>query len=530
MSVYSTVPIKKPGRNVFNLSHSFKGSINIGELVPIARPIECVPGDTMITGNITDVELNPIVTNFKGELYFETWQFFVSNDMLYQSGDSGKFTEILASMQNPKNILPLPYITSSTPSTSRNYLTYLYGLKNGISPSNLNIVAYPSRAIIKIINEWFRDENLENEYTGSVFSSANFYHINYKKDRYTSAFLTTQRGNPITIPLGTVASLKIKDNLPIASIFGSGATSLQLYANPNAPSAGDKYSSLVANFADNTQKGNANTRFANTILDGFEVDLSQATAASINDLRLANKLQKWLERCQLCGTRIKEYLLANYGVTPNDETLQRPVLIGHTKVPVVISDIIANIKATNKSTQTLQNEQGSRGGYGNASSSFRYGKWFCKEFGWIITLGALRPKAVYTGGIHKSLTKDSVIDYFNPIFEHLGQQAIKNKELLVTGTPNTDNAIFGYQDIYNEMRHLEDFITEDLLTSGYQTKNIWRNFVTTPTLSRSFIEVKPTDYDYLFAVPSSNAPQAFFDSANIIKAVRPISKRSVPSL
>lgn len=519
MSVYSKIPITKPGRNAFNLSHTFKGSINIGELVPIARPLEAVPGDTFITGNISEVELNPVITNFKGELYFESWQFFVSNDMLYQPGDSGKFTEILASMQNPQNILPLPYFADSLQQNpDRSYYSYLYGTT--IQKQDLNIIPYPLRAVNKIINEWFKDENLENLST----STNNFYHVNYKKDRYTSAFLSTQKGNSIKLPLGQAAPLFVRID---------GSTSITGLTSANSAPLIAKYKSVITSGVNEQTVAAVIPTGQSQDLTQFGVmvaDLSQASSATINDLRLANKLQKWLEKLQLCGSRIKEFLLSQYGVTPNDETLQRPVLIGHTKVPVVVNEIIANIKATNSSGQTFQNYQGSRGGEANAMSSFKYGKWFCKEFGWIITLGALRPKAVYTGGIHKSLTRDSIIDFWNPIFEHLGQQPIKNKELLVTGTSSTDNGIFGYQDIYNEMRHMEDFIAGDLLNSGYQTKNIFRSFTSTPTLSRSFIEVKPTEYDYLFEVPSSTAPHAFFNSTNIVKAVRPISKRSTPSL
>lgn len=530
MSVYTKVPIKKPGRNGFNLSHIFKGSVNIGELVPIARPVECVPGDTMITGNISKVELSPIITNFKGDLYFETWQFFVSNDMLYDSSvDSGKFTDILASLQNPQNILPLPILNSSTNAT-RNYLTYIYGASNSnlLNSSYINAIAYPRRAYNKIINEFFRDENLENEYPLNSGVGGPFYHLNYKKDRYTSAFTTTQKGNPIRFNMG-VQNITVK---AIDSILERTTNSYPPLMGDDRGTTNPVLNPLFVSAAQMTeaQKDAFNYNFMHTIANSLQTDPT-GTGITINDLRLYNKLQKWQERNQLCGSRMKEYLLSNYGVTPNDETLQRPVLIGHTKVPVVVSEFAANIQQTNASTETYQNYQGSRGAVANADSAFKYGKWFCKEFGWIITLGALRPKAVYTGGIHKSLIKDNIVDFFNPIFQHLGQQPIKKAELLLTNVKSDNESIFGFQDIYNEMRHLEDFIAPDLLNSGYQTKNIFRTFGSSqPTLSRSFIEVKPTDYDYLFAVKSTQAPQALFESTNIIKAIRPLSKYGTPSL
>lgn len=532
MSIYSSVPIKKPGRNAFNLSHSFRGCLNIGELKPIGRPIEAVPGDTFITGNISRVELSPIVSQFFGELNFETWQFFVSNDSLYKSSDSGKFTDILASLTDPQNVLPLPYISLQQYNSRNSVIAYLYGniMQNSAININKHLLVYPERAYTKIWNEWFRDENLQNEvpylYGDTILK------VNYKKDRFTSVFLTTQKGNEIRFNIGTQASIIPKpQTLNFSDLFGYGTSSAALYANPNAPTSGDLYSPFIALFSDGDggeAQANAGQRLLNLIKNGFVVDLANSTRGiTINDLRLYDRLQKWQERNQLCGTRIKEYLLSNYGVAPNDETLDRPVLIGHTVAPVVVDPIISNIKQTNQSLLPLQNEQGSRGGVASASSSFKYGKWFCKEFGWIITLGALRPKSSYYQGVHKSLRKDSIVSFFNPIFEHLGQQEVRMSEIFFTNT-SADDKILGYQDIYNEMRHIEDFTAPDLAID-YENKTMFRKFANEPSAA-SILPVLPTDYDYLFAIPSTNAPQAFFTSYNVIKAIRPISKRSTPRL
>lgn len=524
MSVYSKIPIRKPARNAFNLSHTFRGCLNIGEIKPIARPLEAVPGDTFISGNISKVELSPIISNFYGELYFETWQFFVSNDMLYLTSDSGKFTDILASLQDPQNLLNLPYIpTANFFNNPSSWQSYLYGayLSGSSSITSKHLVTYPLRAFTKIYNEWFKDENLQSD----LLTNAPVAYINYKKDRYSSAFLTTQKGNAIRFL--TSGSLSVGT---VQNIFNGDTNSGYGVSLTGDSSSGDApfYTSADATSLRYMSSANLYRAIANSMsvsLDGI----------TINDLRLYNKLQKWQERNQLCGTRIKEYLLSNYGITPNDETLQRPVLIGHTKVPVIVDPIISNIQKDNVTSsssltinQELQNYQGSKSGVAGASSSFKYGKWLCKEFGWIITLGALRPKASYYQGVHKSLRKDSIVDYFNPIFEHLGQQEIKTSELYFSNT-STDDDIFGFQDIYNEMRHMEDFTAPDLATI-FPNKTMNRKFANAPTLGSSFIQVLPTEYDYLFAVPSTRAPQAFFTSNNIVKAIRPLSKRSTPSL
>ena len=57
-------------------------------------------------------------------------------------------------------------------------------------------------------------------------------------------------------------------------------------------------------------------------------DLSSATAATINDLRLAFQTQRLLERDARGGTRYNELILAHFGVTVPDFRLQRPEFFG----------------------------------------------------------------------------------------------------------------------------------------------------------------------------------------------------------
>lgn len=514
MSIYSQVPISKPRRNVFNLSHSFKGMINIGELLPICRPIECIPYDTFITGNISKVELAPIVTNFSGELYFETWQFFVSNDMLFNykrnsSGDSGKFSDILVSLSNPEDVLRVPTVSDALYNTSRWF--YYLGYKN-VQKSQ---VAYPARALNKIFNDWFRDENLQVEKFVEDYKDFEYY-VNYKKDRFTSAFLSTQKG--IELKMKSLFSIPPNSQPFFREVSSISSSNIQL----NYDGTGSVFEVIPLTSSSIPQY---NINFVNQLNN-------MSSGISINDLRLYNRLQRWLEKLQLIGSRTKEYLLGNYGIAPNDETLDRPVLIGHTRVPVVVDPIVSNIKQENQGQIDIQNYQGSRGGIAGASSSFKYGKWLCKEFGWILTLGALRPKACYKDGLHRSLTRTHVVDYYNEIFSHLGQQPVYNYEVSVTGNQSSDDLIgvFGFQDIYNELRHIEDFIAPDVATN-FPQRNLNRNFNGKQILGSEFIKVNPSEYDYLFAVPhSSTVPHAFFTSYNVIKAVRPIAKRSIPSL
>lgn len=521
MSVYSVIPLARPRRAVHRLNHVVDTSANIGELIPTGRPIECVPGDTMDISQIITADLMPMIKPAKGNLWLESWAFFVTNDMLYRTIDSGKFTDILVSAQNPKEVLALPTLSLNTGTNWLNvghlfdYMGYPVDIATDVS--GLKIIAYPFRAYYKIWDEYFRDENLQplSQADSQIPTGAVIKRVNYKKDRFTSAFQSEQKGSPITLGLGKSAPIRI------TMIDSLGETKSANLINLTPVNDGGAVTHFDGAVSSPTLPYVAGGGYK------IDVDLSQATAVTINDLRLANKLQKWEERLQLAGSRPKEYLLANYGICPNDETLQRPVLIGHIKTPVIVDSVIQN-------NPTSDSVSATKSGNGYTVSSTHFGKWTCKEFGWLIILSALRPDSNYTQGIHRSLIKSSIYDFFNPIFENLGQQEILNCELFAQNTA-ADKQVWGYTDRYNEYRKIESMTTGAMRDiTGQEDLDPWvikRKFASLPTLSSGFIEVNPSEYDYLFNfVHSYTRPQAVIHAVNLIKAIRPISKYARPSL
>lgn len=514
MSVYSTVPLKRPKRTFFPINYNVRTSFNIGQLVPTARPFEAVPGDSLDIFQSVSVDLMPLVAPFKGDLYLESWCFFVSNDILYRLSDSGKFTDILTASSDPSQSLPLPYYNRDTPVQIGSLFDY-YGIpiSFNFSTSTLKITSYPTRAYYLIFDEFFRDENLQQKKSDNLpnaTSPESILNVNYKKDRFTSAFTSPQKGN--TLSLDKTGSVTFSGT----TLFGAHSSA---YGGINIQAA-DSVGYPLTIESNNESRLQALNQSANY---GLSNNNSIRLSITIDELRLLNKLQLWQEKNQLCGSRPKEYLLANYGVAPNDETLQRPALIGHIKVPVIVNSVVQNnpVEGTTTGTKT-----------GNAVGlmSTHFGKWRVKEFGWIITLSALRPKASYMNGIHRSLIKNTVYDFFNPIFESLGQEEIYQGEIYADGSSN-DSKVWGYTDRYNSMRYIEDMTTGALRSTGLAPWSVKRTFASAPTLSDSFLQVKATEYDYLFNFQSSaTVPQAVVSINNKINAIRPISKYAHPSL
>lgn len=555
MSVYSRVPIYKPGRNKFRgLSHNFRNTINIGEIHLSCRPIEMVPGDTMDFSQVTSVELQPLVHPFKGDLFYESWAFFVSNricqyDNVYEPEvltNEPEFEDILLDSANNSRSLPIP-ILSNVGSPGGEIPVFSYLSETGFPQESrfqtyletYKICAYPFRGIDLIFKEYFRDENLQQdlEFLSGVPSSSTrfyegFYLINYKKDRFTGASLSPQKGNPVRLPISGVSHLTKNPDVHDA---------YKLFTHDNSLPYGDAAyrhgGGLASPFyvANESFVDNLNADFDEVMTERYQVNYNDDLFIYIENFRLADKLQRWNERNMITGTRAKEYYLANYGIAPSDETLQRPAMIGHIKTPVIVNSVLQH-------EETQDTPLGYKAGNGGTVQSTHFGRWTAKEFGWVIVLSALRPRANYQNQVDRSLIKTSVWDFYNKIFEGLGQEEIYNCEVDAYHSDYSDEPaagsspldVWGYTDRYNYMREMQDLTTGQLLQEdsplslpAYATV---RKFGNLPSLSEEFIRVNPSEYDYLFAVSHDNLNHAIVSTFNQITAYRPLRKYAHPSL
>lgn len=555
MSVYSRVPIYKPGRNKFRgLSHNFRNTINIGEIHLSCRPIEMVPGDTMDFSQVTSVELQPLVHPFKGDLFYESWAFFVSNricqyDNVYEPEvltNEPEFEDILLDSANNSRSLPIP-ILSNVGAPGGEIPVFSYLSETGFPQESrfqtyletYKICAYPFRGIDLIFKEYFRDENLQQdlEFLSGVPSSSTrfyegFYLINYKKDRFTGASLSPQKGNPVRLPISGVSHLTKNPDVHDA---------YKLFTHDNSLPYGDAAyrhgGGLASPFyvANESFVDNLNADFDEVMTERYQVNYNDDLFIYIENFRLADKLQRWNERNMITGTRAKEYYLANYGIAPSDETLQRPAMIGHIKTPVIVNSVLQH-------EETQDTPLGYKAGNGGTVQSTHFGRWTAKEFGWVIVLSALRPRANYQNQVDRSLIKTSVWDFYNKIFEGLGQEEIYNCEVDAYHSDYSDEPaagsspldVWGYTDRYNYMREMQDLTTGQLLQEdsplslpAYATV---RKFGNLPSLSEEFIRVNPSEYDYLFAVSHDNLNHAIVSTFNQITAYRPLRKYAHPSL
>jgi hypothetical protein len=165
-------------------------------------------------------------------------------------------------------------------------------------------------------------------------------------------------------------------------------------------------------------------------------------------------------------------------------------------------------------------------GKGTSINDGNLGSVFCPEFGLIMVLLSIRPKAAYHQGIHRSWTRRTRYDFYSPEFANLSEQAILQRELYVNGTKGDNESVFGYAPIWDELRVQMDSV-HGLLAPG-QSFDYWhagRTFSSAPTLSASFIRMHDVNDD-AWAVPAQ--PHFFCHFMNKVKAVRPMPYISTP--
>ena len=140
----------------------------------------------------------------------------------------------------------------------------------------------------------------------------------------------------------------------------------------------------------------------------IRADLSQATAATINELREAFQIQKLYERDARGGTRYTEIVQSHFGVTSPDARLQRPEYLGGGKDRVNVSPI-SQTSSTDATTP-----QGNMSAF--ATTGFR-GHGFSKAFtehSVVIGMACVFADLNYQQGLHRNFSRQTRWDFYWP--------------------------------------------------------------------------------------------------------------------
>jgi len=608
MSIFSKVPIHRPKRNTFHMPHEHKLSCRMGRLVPIFVA-DLVPGDFFKNTAEIFLRFAPMIAPIMHRVNVYTHFFFVPNRLVMPDwtdfitgnepsvaipfADLGQYENIVV---NPEKInimgngsladylgLPTPYDYDKS---------VILGVRQKMEVSLLPFLAYQL-----IYNEYYRDQNLQEpididyknwtstDHDKKMLKVLELRKRNWEKDYFTSCLPWAQKGEPVNIPVtGAVGGLApVVYNPPDDGPFGIGDGHTMLQGRSIFPIENKdvELGSGAFNFLGSvepgfngydrsqTRLGTVNrTPFGDQQVGPIDIDpngnlwadldkradvnriaqdiVNGGVGGTINDLRTAYAIQKWLERNARAGTRYIEQILAHFGVKTPDSRLQRPEYIGGGRSPVVISEVLQ----TSESAGTPQATMAGHGISAAANNSFKYK---ALEHGYIIGLMSVMPRTAYQQGIPRHFLRDSKFKFYWPSFANLGEQAVENQELFhEAGLYDSINhpgfidamnkATFGYQSRYAEYKYMPSLVHGDFREKQsfwHMGRKFKRNFnqpgedsyFVAPKLNSDFITADPTER--IFAYYDENEEKAPVDTLwcdiyNTCTAVRPMPKFSVP--
>lgn len=495
---------------VHNLSHSFKASFKMGQILPIAA-FDVVPGDRIdhrMTAllrtqpllaplmHLVDVDIH--VFNSPDRLAWENSEDFQSG------GDDGLDESVMPYMMSP----------ASTGYAIGSLADYL-GIPPGVP--DLKHSALPFRHYNMIYNAWYRDSQLQAEIPidlgdgEDTTTPKNLLFANWKRDYFTTCRPQPQLGPEVVIPLTGDLPVKGISTLTTPGSFASAAGAGYNDADGAAP--GSNWTAGAVGLA------GINVKIAGDNATGnpqIYADPSGASAIDIRDQREANAVQRTLEFNNTFGGRYIEQIMARFGVRVPDYRLDRPELLGTGETKIQFSEVLA----------TTQNEDADIGDMkGHGISLLHSNRYRTKvvEHGWVFAFMVVRPKTQYMQGLHRSWSRESKYDFLLPEFVHIGDQSVLKKELYAAAA-NPDE-VFGFNQMYEEYRTIPSRVAGEFRDQ----LNFWHmaiEYQSEPSLNSTFVTCTPTTRIY----PVTNADQLYASVNHTILARRALPKYQNPKL
>lgn len=532
-------------RSRFRRNQSVKFSFNAGELIPFYVD-EVLPGDTMQIDTSKLVRMQTLATPVMDNIYLDTYYFFVPNRLVWSH-----WKNFMGENTNAPWISDVEYSVPQVNAPEDGWPIGSIADYMGVPTqlNNFSISDLPFRAYGLIWNEWFRDQNLQtpqyiptNDATintgkdvpnrGDIESAVQGgwpLPVGKYRDYFTSCLPAPQKGPDVLLPLGMTAPVyslqESHDTIP------NGDVGIQDYikftASGSMDSSGFYPVSVRGSDGAATASRTAGTpsTFNTLYPNNLWTDLTQATSATINQLRLAFQIQKIYEKDAHGGTRYIEIIANHFGVTSPDSRMQRPEYLGGNRMMINVNQVVQN-------SESATTPQGTTTAYSltvDTHSDFTHS---FVEHGFLIGVMCARYDHTYQQGLERFWSRKNRFDYYWPTLANIGEQPVYNREIYLRGNAN-DDGVFGYQEAWADYRYKPSRVAGEMRSSAQNSLDVWHladDYNTLPKLSPEWIAEDKTNVDRALAVTSTTANQFFGDVFIENISTRPMPMFSVPGL
>ena len=541
---FNQIPEMKASRTRFNRDQTILTTFDSGKLIPFYVD-EVLPGDTFNVNTSAIIRMSTPKYPVMDDAFIDFYYFYCPNRILWDN-----FKHFMGEVEStpwmPSKEYKVPQIKIETgqPSPLEGCILDYMGIPTKVKTGTIKVNALPIRAYVKIWNEFFRDQNVENEavmktddedviYTDDsdeldevlkyAVTGGRCLPVNKFHDYFTSCLPYPQRGPAVPLPITGNAPLKLGDisGNPIPSLETGYGPEMMVGVSQNENTPG----SLVYTKQTDQKVMQFTGKKDGEIGAGayLYTDLSAVTAATINDLRKAVAVQQYYEALARGGSRYREQVQALWNVTISDKTVQIPEYLGGGRYHVNINQIV----------QTAENDNSPLGETGAMSVTPINESSFTKSFeehGFVIGVCCVRHNRSYQQGLERFWSREDRLDYYVPQFANLGEQPVKKKEIMLTGT-ETDEETFGYQEAWADYRMKPNRVSGKMRSNATGTLDFWHysdNYSTVPTLSQGWMEEGKTEIARTLVVQDEPQFLAAIRVAN--KTTRRMPLYSVPGL